>query len=183
MTNRIKKDIITALSELYDIAKPEQGGILVVGCSTSEVIGKNIGTGGSEEAANAIYEAASEFCREKKLFLAAQCCEHLNRSLVVEKECAKMYGLVRVNAVPHAHAGGAFGTAAYKAMKEPYLVESIAADMGIDIGGTLIGMHIRPVCVPVRIDIKKIGEAPLTLARSRCKYVGGERAIYSAELG
>lgn len=183
MTEQIKKDIKTALTELYAAAKPEENSILVVGCSTSEVIGEKIGTSGSEDAASAIYGAVSEFCRERGLFLAAQCCEHLNRSLVVEKDCAKMYGLVRVNAVPHVHAGGAFATAAYAGMNEPYLVENVTADMGIDIGGTLIGMHIRPVCVPVRVSIKTIGKAPLTLARSRCKYVGGERAKYNPELG
>ena len=183
MNEKIKNDITTALEELYTAAHPEEDSILVVGCSTSEVIGKKIGTGGSEETAKAICEAISDFCKEKKLFLAAQCCEHLNRSLVVEKECAKMYGLTRGNAVPHAHAGGAFGTAVYNSMKEPYLVESVVADMGIDIGNTLIGMHIRPVCVPVRVSIKSIGEAPLTLARSRCKYVGGERAHYNPEIG
>ncbi len=183
MNEQIKKDLTIALEELYAAAKPEENSILVVGCSTSEVIGKKIGTGGSEETAKAIYDAVSEFCKSKRMFLAAQCCEHLNRSLVVEKECAKLYGLTRVNAVPHAHAGGAFGTAAYTNMTEPYLVENVVADMGIDIGNTLIGMHIRPVCVPVRVSIKTIGEAPLTLARSRCKYVGGERARYNPEIG
>lgn len=183
MIEQIKNDLTKALEELYEVAKPEEDGILVVGCSTSEVIGKKIGTGGSEETAKVLCETIMNFCKEKKLFLAAQCCEHLNRSLVVEKECAKMYGLTRVNAVPHAHAGGAFGTAVYNHMKEPYLVENISADMGIDIGNTLIGMHIRPVCVPVRVSVKNIGEAHLTLARSRCKYVGGERAHYNPELG
>ncbi len=183
MTEAIKRDIRTALDELYEAAHPEKGGILVVGCSTSEVIGEKIGTSGSEETAKAIFEAVSEFCREKELYLAAQCCEHLNRSLVVEKECAKEYRLTRVNAVPHVRAGGAFGTAVYNGMKDPYLVESVSADMGIDIGNTLIGMHIRPVCVPVRVSVKKIGEAHLTLARSRCKYVGGERAHYNPEIG
>lgn len=183
MTEQIKKDLATALTELYEAAHPEEGSILVVGCSTSEVIGSKIGTNGSEETAKAIFEAVSEFCKEKKLYLAAQCCEHLNRSLVVEKECAKLYGFTRVNAVPHTRAGGAFGTAVYGGMKEPWLVESVVADIGIDIGNTLIGMHIRPVCVPVRVSVKKIGEAPLVLARSRCKYVGGERAHYNPDLG
>ena len=183
MNEQIKKDLRTALEELYTVAHPEEDSILVVGCSTSEVIGKKIGTGGSEETAKAICDTIREFCREKKLFLAAQCCEHLNRSLGVEKECAKMYGLTRVNAVPHAKAGGAFGTAVYSSMEEPYRVESVVADMGIDIGNTLIGMHIRPVCVPVRVSVKTIGEAHLTLARSRCKYVGGERAHYNPEIG
>ena len=183
MTEQIKKELICALSELYEAAHPAENSILVLGCSTSEVIGQRIGTSESEQTAKAIFEAVSSFCREKKLFLAAQCCEHLNRSLVVEKECAKMYGLTRVNAVPHIKAGGAFGTAVYNGMNEPYLVESVVADMGIDIGNTLIGMHIRPVCVPVRVSVKKIGEAHLTLARSRCKYVGGERAHYDPHLG
>ncbi len=183
MLETIKKDLLTALEELYTAAKPEEDGILVVGCSTSEVIGKKIGTGGSEKTAKILCDTVLEFCKEKKLYLAAQCCEHLNRSLVVEKECAKMYGLIRVNAVPHAHAGGAFGTAVYGSMKEPYLVENVSADIGIDIGNTLIGMHIRPVCVPVRVSVKNIGEAHLTLARSRCKYVGGERAHYNPEIG
>lgn len=183
MLNQIYENITTALTELYNATKPEENSILVVGCSTSEVLGKKIGTGGSEETAKIIFKAVSDFCQNNHLFLAAQCCEHLNRSLVVEKECAKMYGLTRVNAVPHAHAGGAFGTAVYNGMKEPYLVENVVADMGIDIGNTLIGMHIRPVCVPVRVSIKTIGEAPITLARSRCKYVGGERAHYNPEIG
>lgn len=183
MLEKIKNDLLAALEELYEAAKPEEDGILVVGCSTSEVIGKKIGTGGSEETAKVICDTIMNFCRNKKLFLAAQCCEHLNRALVVEKECAKMYGLTRVNAVPHAHAGGAFGTAVYGSMKQPYLVENVSADIGIDIGNTFIGMHIRPVCVPVRVQTKNIGEAPLTLARSRCKYVGGERAHYNSDLG
>lgn len=183
MIENIKNDLKAALCELYEAAHPEENGILVVGCSTSEVVGGKIGTCGSSEAAQAICETILEFCKEKKLFLAAQCCEHLNRSLVVEKECAKMYGLTRVNAVPHAHAGGAFGTAVYANMKEPYVVEGVVADMGIDIGDTFIGMHIRPVCVPVRVSVKNIGNAHLTLARSRCKYVGGERTHYNAELG
>ena len=183
MTENIKKDLITALSELFEVSHPEEGSILVVGCSTSEVIGSKIGTNGSENVAKAIFETISEFCADKKLYLAVQCCEHLNRSLVVEKECAKLYGLTRVNAVPHIHAGGALGTACYNGMKEPYLVESIVADMGIDIGNTLIGMHMRAVCVPVRVSVKKIGEAPLVLARTRCKYVGGERAHYDSSIG
>lgn len=183
MTEQIKKDLATALEELYEVSHPEENSILVVGCSTSEVIGEKIGTSGSEETAAAIFQAVSDFCKSKKIFLAAQCCEHLNRAIVVEKECAKMYGFTRVNAVPHIKAGGAFGTAVYKGMNEPYLVENVVADMGIDIGNTFIGMHIRPVCVPVRVSIKKIGNAPLTLARSRCKYVGGERAHYDSLLG
>ncbi len=183
MYQKIKKDLETALSELYEVSKVEEGDILVVGCSSSEVLGRKIGTGGNEEAAKVIFETVKSFCDAHKLYLAAQCCEHLNRSLVVEKECAKKYNLSRVNAIPHAHAGGAFATSAYKGMNEPYLVEEVSANIGIDIGNTLIGMHIKKVCVPVRTSIKMLGEAPVTFARSRCKYVGGERAIYNPELG
>lgn len=183
MIENIRKDLATALEELYAVAKVEDNGLLVVGCSTSEVVGKKIGTAGSEETAKAIYETVAEFCKKKKLYLAAQCCEHLNRSLVVEKAAIKQYGLTRVNAIPQRRAGGAFATAVYEGMDEPVLVESVAADLGIDIGNTLIGMHIRPVAVPVRVSVGKIGEAPLVLARSRCKYVGGERAIYDPEIG
>ena len=183
MYQKIKEDLEIALNELYEVSKVENGDILVVGCSSSEVIGKKIGTGGSEETAKVIFETLKEFCDKHNLYLAAQCCEHLNRCLVVEKECAKKYNLTRVNAIPHVHAGGAFATCTYKGMKEPYLVEEICANIGIDIGNTLIGMHIKKVCVPVRTSVKMIGEAPVTFARNRCKYVGGERAIYNSELG
>ncbi len=178
----IQRDLRSALEELLAVSKVEEGGLLAAGCSTSEVIGKKIGTAGSTEAAKVIYDTLALFCREKNIFLAAQCCEHLNRSLVIEKKAMKKYGLTRVNAVPHALAGGAFATAAYEGMEEPVLVESISADFGIDIGNTLIGMHLRPVAVPVRVSVKLIGEASLVLARSRCKSVGGERAQYNSEL-
>jgi len=183
MIETIREDLRTALRELCDAAQPDEGNLLVVGCSTSEVIGKKIGTSGSEEAAAAIFETISAFCAENGLALAAQCCEHLNRALVVEKSTLKQRGLTRVNAVPHRRAGGAFATAAYAGMKEPVLAESVTAELGLDIGSTLIGMHLRPVAVPVRVSVKKIGEAALVLARTRCKYVGGERARYDPDLG
>lgn len=183
MTDNIQKNVLTALDELYAVANTEEGDILVVGCSTSEVAGKKIGTGGNDGIAKDIYGAIAKFCAKKKLFLAAQCCEHLNRALVIEKKAMKAYSLCRVNAIPHSKAGGAFATAAYKNMKDPVLVEAVQADMGIDIGDTLIGMHLRPVAVPVRTSVTMIGEARLVLARSRCKYVGGERAAYDHDLG
>ena len=183
MFDEIRSQSEQAVKEIIETAKLEKGDILVVGCSSSEVGGSKIGTDSSIEIAESIFSGMYPLLKERGIFLAAQCCEHLNRSLVVEKECAKMYGLTRVNAVPHAKAGGAFGTAVYSSMEEPYLVESVVTDMGIDIGNTLIGMHIRPVCVPVRVSVKTIGEAHLTLARSRCKYVGGERAHYNPEIG
>ncbi len=183
MLKRIQTDLRTGLDELYAVSKAEEGSILVVGCSTSEVIGKKIGTAGSPEVAKVIYETLAEFCHEKKLFLAAQCCEHLNRALVVEKSTMQKLGLERVNAIPHPHAGGAFATASYAGMKEPVLVEAVTADLGLDIGSTLIGMHLKRVAVPVRTSVKTIGEASLVLARTRCKFTGGERAKYDPELG
>lgn len=183
MINAIKNDLSTALKELYATAKPGEGAILVVGCSTSEVIGKRIGTAGSEEAARAIFSAIGDFCRERGIFLAAQCCEHLNRALVVERELYVRDRLTRVNAIPRRNAGGAFATEAYAGMRNPVLVESIQADFGLDIGHTLIGMHLRAVAVPVRTSVTAIGEAPLVCARTRCKYIGGERAEYDSSLG
>ena len=114
--------------------------------------------------------------------MAAQCCEHLNRALIIEAEAAEKFGYLPVNAVPRPKAGGSFATAAYKAFKNPVAVEKISAKAGMDIGETLIGMHIAPVCVPLRISVKKIGEANLICARSRLKFIGGARAVYNEEL-
>jgi len=183
MINAIKGDLQEALAELYAASKLGEGAILVVGCSTSEVIGERIGTAGSEEAASAIFGTIGDFCRERGIYIAAQCCEHLNRALVVEKELYLRDRLTRVNAVPRRKAGGAFATEAYARMQDPVLVESIEADFGIDIGHTLIGMHLKTVAVPVRTSITAIGEAPIVLARTRCKYIGGERAGYDPDLG
>ena len=175
----IRNQISTALSELFDAAKCENGDILVVGCSTSEVLGEKIGSSGSLETANEIFLTIKELCDIKGLFLACQCCEHLNRALVVEKELAKKNGLTIVCAVPHEYAGGSFATSAYRNFKEPVLVESIKAQLGMDIGQTFIGMHLDTVAVPVRTSIKQIGSAIVTFARTRPKYIGGERAKYN----
>ena len=137
-----------ALDGLFTGAHIDEDAILVVGCSTSEVVGEKIGTDGRDDVARTVFDTLRKFCRKKKLHLAAQCCEHLNRSLVVEKETMSRFALARVNAIPQKHAGGAFATAAWKNMKEPVLVEGISADFGIDIGDTLIGMHMKPVAVP-----------------------------------
>lgn len=182
MIDAIAIDLKSALDELYSVAKVEEGGILVVGCSTSEVLGKKIGTAGSGDVAAVIFATVAAFCASHGLFLAAQCCEHLNRSLVVEKRLLKARSLTRVNAVPQVHAGGSFATAAWAGMEEPVLVDRVVADFGIDIGNTLIGMHIRPVVVPVRVSVRTVGEAPLVLARCRCPYVGGVRAVYDPDL-
>lgn len=177
--SEIKQQLEKAFDELLEQSTYEDGDILVVGCSTSEVLGEKIGTSGSLETANEIFKTLKDKCDEKNLFLACQCCEHLNRALVVEKSLAKRDFLTIVCAVPHEHAGGSFATSAYRGFENPVLVEEISADLGIDIGNTLIGMHLKRVAVPVRTSVKKIGSANVTFAKVRPKYIGGERAKYN----
>ena len=168
----------TAICELIEESKIKRGQILVIGCSSSEVLGTKIGKGSSFEAAKAIFDAVYPILKEKGIHLASQCCEHLNRALVIEEEVADAYGLEIVAAVPQPKAGGSFATITYENMESPVLVEAIKAHAGLDIGGTLIGMHLRAVAVPVRLSISKIGEANILCARTRPKYIGGERAKY-----
>ena len=170
-----------ALSELFAVADTlRPGNILVIGCSTSEVMGKMIGTGSSEEAAKAIMDAVLPEVKARGLYLAVQCCEHLNRSLVVERECMDQYGLQQVWVRPQLHAGGAFAMQALARFDDHVMVEDLKgrASAGMDIGGTFIGMHMHPVVVPVHAKTRKIGEANVTMARTRPKYVGGPRAAY-----
>lgn len=174
--NQVKEQVKTALKELVSAGNLKEGSIVVIGCSTSEVAGSVIGKDGSLETANAIYDAAAEILSKQKIYIAAQCCEHLNRAIVIEKEAAK--GLETVCAVPKMHAGGSFATVAFTKMKEPVLVEEIKADAGIDIGGTLIGMHLKKVAVPLRMSVNKVGKALLLGAYTRPKYIGGIRAQY-----
>ena len=181
----IKKQAKQAVEEVVKAAKLKKGDIFVIGCSSSEVLGEKIGTCTNVEVAVAIFDGAKEVLDEAGIYLAAQCCEHLNRALVVSRECADKYDLEQVNAIPQPnHAGGALATAAYQKFKKAVVVEDIKckAKAGIDIGGTLIGMHIHPVVVPIRISVKKIGEAGIICARSRAKYVGGSRAVYDESL-
>ena len=167
-----------AAAELVEKSGIKSGDIVVVGCSTSEVIGKKIGTSGTLETAQAIYNGLISVFGEKGIYIAAQCCEHLNRAIILECEKAQQLGLERVCVVPHPHAGGSFATAAYHAMKNPVALEEIKADAGIDIGCTLIGMHLKRVAVPLRLENNQIGEAAISAARTRPKYIGGERAKY-----
>lgn len=166
------------IDEFLSVAPMKSGEILVVGCSSSEIVGEAIGKGSDFNAASAVYEGIAPILAEKGIFLAAQCCEHLNRALVVERECAERYGLETVCAVPKAKAGGSFATAAYENFKDPVVVETIKAHAGIDIGDTLIGMHLRAVAVPVRLSVKRLGEANVVFAKTRPKYIGGPRAEY-----
>lgn len=178
----IRQQVSEALRRLLEQTVWRKGDFVVIGCSSSEIIGQQIGSVGSLEAAQAVYDGVMEVLGEKGLYLAAQCCEHLNRSLVVEREAADYWRLDEVNAVPQMHAGGSFGTVTYQKMHSPVLVEEVRAVAGMDIGGTLIGMHMKPVAVPVRVGIDHIGEAILILARSRARFVGGERAVYNDAL-
>lgn len=166
------------IEELIKESNIKDGQIFVVGCSSSEILGSKIGKGSSFEAAKAVFDAIYPILEGKGIRIAAQCCEHLNRALVVEEDTANAYGLEIVSAVPQPKAGGSFATITYENMKKPVLVETIKAHAGIDIGGTLIGMHLKQVAVPVRLSLSKIGEANILCARTRPKYIGGERARY-----
>ena len=175
---QIKKEAVKATEELLEKAHLEEGDILVVGCSSSEVTGERIGTSSSLETAQAVFEGIYEVVQKNSLYLAAQCCEHLNRAVIVEKEIAKRERLPIVNVVPQPKAGGSFATAAWKAFEHPVAVEHIKAHAGMDIGDTLIGMHLRDVAVPVRIRTTQIGDAHVVCARTRPKFIGGSRAVY-----
>ena len=177
----IKNKAEALVSELIEKAKLNKGDILVVGCSSSEIIGEHIGKNSSIESAEAVFEGIYPVLKEKGIYLAAQCCEHLNRAIIIEKECALSKGLEIVNVVPQPNAGGSFATTVYKNLENPVAVEFIKADAGLDIGQTLIGMHLKHVAVPVRLKEKMLGDAVVTAARTRHKYIGGPRAAYEFE--
>jgi len=179
----VRREINTALAELIKVAQFKPGQIVVIGCSTSEVMGSSIGTSSSLEVANAILDGVLPLLEENNLYLAVQGCEHINRALVVEEECAERYGLEVVNVIPHLKAGGGLATAAHQRFRQPVMVEEIRAHAGIDIGDTLIGMHLRKVAVPVRSSIKTVGYAHLNMARTRPKLIGGARAKYADDIG
>lgn len=166
------------VTQLLEQAKLKSGDLLVIGCSSSEVVGKQIGKGSSLDAAQAVFAGIDPVLKQNGIFLAVQCCEHLNRALILEEEAAKLRGYEIVNVMPQPHAGGSFAVTAWNAMSHPVAVETIQADAGIDIGGTLIGMHLRRVAVPVRTQTAQIGEAHVICARTRPKYIGGPRAVY-----
>lgn len=180
MYEEIKEQAKNTAMEICDVAGLKAGQILVVGCSTSEICGDRIGTNSNLEVAEAAFSGIYEVVKERGIYLAAQCCEHLNRAIIVEREAVPFAEIV--NAVPQPKAGGSFGTTAYRTFSDPVAVEEISADAGIDIGGTLIGMHIRKVAVPVRLEHHRIGEAYVSAARSRAKFIGGDRAVYDEKL-
>ncbi len=174
----IKQAAKEAVTELLEASALKAGDILLIGCSSSEILGEKIGHGSSPEAAEAVLEAVLPILREQEIFLAAQCCEHLNRALIIERKCLEWYRLEEVAVIPQIKAGGSFATAAWQRFENPVAVEHLRAHAGLDIGGTLIGMNLRDVAVPVRLRTKQIGEAILLAARTRPKYIGGSRAKY-----
>lgn len=177
----ISVQLETVLNTLNSAMPLSDEHILVVGASTSEVIGKHIGSSGTIEVAQTIFETLKKFKDQTGVQLAFQCCEHLNRAIVVEKATARENRLDEVTVVPVRSAGGAMAAYAYQKLTNPVVVESIKADCGIDIGDTFIGMHLKPVVVPVRCEVKDIGHAHVTIARTRPKLIGGERAVYPSK--
>ncbi len=181
MIEEIKQGISLALQELAEQSQLQAGDLLVIGCSTSEILGKKIGTASSMDIAEGLVAEILAFCRPRAVEPAFQCCEHLNRALVVERAAARAYDLDQVTVLPAPGAGGAVAAQAMEQLNDPLVVEHLACrgKAGIDIGNTLIGMHLRPVAVPVRIKIQCIGKAAVVCARTRPKLIGGNRAIYS----
>lgn len=182
MNDEITLQAKNLVNELFEKANLKKGDIFVVGCSSSEIIGSNPGTNSNPEVAAAVLKGIYPIIKAKGVYIAAQCCEHLNRAVVLEREAAEKYFIEQVNVIPQPKAGGSFATALYKTLKEPVVVEEVSAHAGIDIGGVLIGMQIKRVAVPVALKENKIGMAHVTAARTRPKFVGGERAVYNTNL-
>lgn len=178
MYDFIEKQAREATAALLEKANLSARDIFVVGCSSSEVLGKQIGKGSSIETARAVFDGIYPVLQEHGIYLAAQCCEHLNRAIIIEKDALPKEAEI-VSVIPQPKAGGSFATTAWERFQNPVAVETIRAAAGMDIGGTLIGMHLKQVAVPVRLQITKIGEANILCARTRPKYIGGERAVYT----
>ena len=178
MFEKEKEDATRVVEEYLEQASLHAGDLVVIGCSTSEVASHGIGSYSNAELGEAIFLAMNDAFYKDGIMVAAQCCEHLNRALILEREVAEKSGYEEVNVVPQPKAGGSLATAAWKYMKHPVAVEEIRAKGGIDIGDTLIGMHLKAVAVPVRIAHPTIGSAHVVCARTRAKYIGGERAHY-----
>ena len=180
MQDSIYQQTKAVIEELGEKANLKPGNIFVVGCSTSEVLGSKIGTNSNPETANAIFKALHDYAKARGFYLAIQCCEHLNRAIIIEREAVPFAEVV--NVVPQPKAGGSLATQAYAGFTDPVAVEEIQADAGMDIGLTLIGMHLKKVAVPVRLENNRIGEAVIVAARTRPKFIGGSRAIYDQEM-
>lgn len=183
--NDITTQAAAAVRELLTVSKAKPGDVLIIGCSTSEVMGGTIGKASSPDAAAALYDGIASACAEFDVTPAFQCCEHLNRAVVTERDAVEVQlkcGIyTEVNAVPQPKAGGSLPSHAYRNLKNPVVLDGIRADCGMDIGGTLIGMHLKPVAVPVRLENRTIGDASLICARTRVPFTGGSRAVYDEE--
>ena len=182
MFEELTQQAKTAVLEIIEQAKIGKGSIFVVGCSSSTVKGENYGKASSMEIAQAIFDGIYPELKSRGIFLAAQCCEHLNRAIITEREAAEKLREPEVNVVPQPKAGGSFATITYNTLENPVAVEHIKADAGIDIGGVLIGMHLKEVAVPLVISVKNIGKAHITSARTRPKFIGGESAHYNDDM-
>ena len=180
MTEELALQVAAMMEEFGEKAGLKEGGILVVGCSTSEVLGEKIGTHSSPETAKVLFEGIWDYARSHGVWLAAQCCEHLNRAIIIERQAVP--GAEVVNVVPQPKAGGSFAAQAYAHFRDPVALEEIRADAGLDIGDTLIGMHLKKVAVPVRLAHNILGEARVVAARTRPKFIGGDRAVYDERL-
>lgn len=180
LLTQVRQEAATAANQLVESAKLHRGQIVVVGCSTSEVVGHQVGSWSTPEVGQAIFDGLNSVFAPLGIYIAAQCCEHLNRALIVDYDAVPNAEIV--NVVPQPKAGSSFATAAYHTFAHPVAVEEIKADAGLDIGGTLIGMHLKKVAVPVRLAQNHIGEAILLAARVRPKFIGGERAVYNETL-
>ena len=180
--NKILEETKIVVNELLEKAKLSKGSICVIGCSTSEITGNNPGTNSTPEIAKAVFDVIYKMLKEKEIYIAAQCCEHLNRAIVIESAVAEKYGYEPVNVIPQPKAGGSFATATYKGLESPVVVEKVKAHAGIDIGGVLIGMHLKDTAVPVPLKQRTIGAARIIAARTRPKFVGGVRAVYDETL-
>ena len=180
LLQQVQQESAKAAQELVKEAKLHKGQIVVVGCSTSEVVGRKVGSWSTPEVGQAIFDGLNSVFGPLGIYIAAQCCEHLNRALIVDYDAVP--GAEIVNVMPQPKAGSSFATAAYNSFPHPVALEEIKADAGLDIGGTLIGMHLKKVAVPVRLEQNHIGDAILLAARVRPKFIGGERAIYNEDL-
>ena len=178
----IKENARCAMTELLAAARLRRGDLVVVGCSSSEILGINIGKGSSPEAAKAVADGILPVLEQEGMLLAAQCCEHLNRALIVERTTAEKFGYDEVTVRPVPKAGGSFASEIYERMQDPVAVEAVRAAAGLDIGGTMIGMHLKAVAVPLRLETKKVGEALVQAAKTRPRLIGGARAQYPEEI-
>lgn len=178
LTEEINRVLDAAVEALVQAGRMAPGSMIVLGCSTSEVAGARIGKGSVPELGEIIARAMLDACHKRGLSAAFQCCEHLNRAIVMEQDALDQRRLMQVRAIPQPKAGGSVPAAAWKMLKSPALAMSVQAEAGIDIGDTLVGMHIRPVAVPLRMEYGSVGHANLVMAYSRLPYIGGSRAVY-----